>query len=182
MKGRLLRPDWKLDNFLNKKKKTEQVKGKDNKWLLPKSTKVVKSSSDNDGVEPPALVSGSLSQKLKNLSNNSNILSVKKSFPKSPEKRRPKDANILPNETTDTTKMETFEVKQTREMKRKGIKLPRGWRVFGKRRVSEAKSEGNVYQYFRYNKPSCLLPHFYYLFSTHIAVVILQNICPWHVA
>jgi len=146
VKRRLLRPDRKLDDFLNKKKKPEQVKLKENKWLLPKSK--AKNSSDNL-VEEPALVSGSLSQKLKDLSNNSNLNSVKKLLPKSPEKRRIKDAHIIPVELSEGSKMESFEVKQTREMKRKGIKMPRGWRVFGKRRVSEAKSEGNVYQYFR---------------------------------
>ena len=46
-------------------------------------------------------------------------------------------------------KAETFIVTQTREMKRKGIKLPRGWVIEGTKRESEARSHGQVYTYFR---------------------------------
>lgn len=42
-----------------------------------------------------------------------------------------------------------FEVTQTREMKRKGIRLPRGWKILGTRIESEIQSNGESYNYFR---------------------------------
>ena len=45
-----------------------------------------------------------------------------------------------------------FEVTQTREMKRKGIKLPKGWKIFGVKRQSEISNNGESYQYFRYER------------------------------
>ena len=49
----------------------------------------------------------------------------------------------------EENKGERFIVTQTREMKRKGIKLPRGWEIHGTRKESEARSQGQVYTYFR---------------------------------
>merc|ERR1712032_1445550 len=44
---------------------------------------------------------------------------------------------------------EKFTVTQTREMKRKGIQLPRGWLVQGTRKEWETVSQGQVYTYHR---------------------------------
>ena len=49
---------------------------------------------------------------------------------------------------------DVFEVTQTREMKRKGIKLPKGWKIFGIKRQSEISNNGESYQYFRYESCS----------------------------
>ena len=45
---------------------------------------------------------------------------------------------------------DVLEVTQTREMKRKGIKLPKGWQILGVKRQSEICNNGESYQYFRY--------------------------------
>merc|ERR1712059_51596 len=66
VKRRLLRPDRKLDDFLNKRKKPDQPKESDKKWLLPKSQikEVEKDAvSKTDCLDSSALVSVSLSQK-----------------------------------------------------------------------------------------------------------------------
>ena len=44
---------------------------------------------------------------------------------------------------------DVLEVTQTREMKRKGIKLPKGWKIYGVKRQSEISNNGESYQYFR---------------------------------
>ena len=76
-----------------------------------------------------------------------------------PEGLEPPD---VPNQTVDEGG-EKFIVTQTREMKRKGITLPRGWQVRlcwtavvtltfqirGTRREAEARAQGQVYSYFR---------------------------------
>ena len=45
---------------------------------------------------------------------------------------------------------DVLEVAQTREMKRKGIKLPKGWKIVGVKRQSEICNNGESYKYFRY--------------------------------
>lgn len=52
---------------------------------------------------------------------------------------------------------DVLEVTQTREMKRKGIKLPKGWKILGVKRQSEICNNGESYQYFRYASYSKLL-------------------------
>ena len=47
---------------------------------------------------------------------------------------------------------DVLEVTQTREMKRKGIKLPKGWKIYGVKRQSEISNNGESYQYFRYRQ------------------------------
>ena len=47
-----------------------------------------------------------------------------------------------PVEVDAEVETETIEVSQNREMKRKGIKLPRGWRVLGKKTETELECQG----------------------------------------
>ena len=51
---------------------------------------------------------------------------------------------------------DVLEVTQTREMKRKGIKLPKGWKIYGIKRQSEISNNGESYQYFRYTSCSII--------------------------
>ena len=61
----------------------------------------------------------------------------------------PEDEQTVKIQMTDP-RADVFEVTQTREMKRKGIKLPRGWKIFGVKRQSEISNNGESYQYLRY--------------------------------
>ena len=47
-----------------------------------------------------------------------------------------------PAEVDAEVKPETIEVSQNREMKRKGIKLPRGWQVLGRKAETELECQG----------------------------------------
>ena len=52
-------------------------------------------------------------------------------------------------EHVEAPEEDVYEVTQTREMKRKGIRLPKGWKILGKRTESEIESHGESYKYFR---------------------------------
>ena len=62
---------------------------------------------------------------------------------------------------------DVFEVNQTREMKRKGIRLPKGWKIYGIKKLSEISNNGESYQYFRY----------VYLFKSFLSEIICVTLC-----
>lgn len=83
--------------------------------------------------------------------------------------REPEPVHLILDQEEDKTMedqqpdspADVFEVTQTREMKRKGIKLPKGWKIFGVKRQSEISNNGESYQYFRYESCSnakCYFP------------------------
>jgi len=144
VKRRLLRPQRKQDDFLNKRKKPEQSDSGKKRLLIdflkPQTTRR-KIEINNTPV-----ISYSLNPRIKEISQVQEKVAAhpKPKLSTSPVKEVVKrDIEIVED------KVEMFEVKQTREMKRKGIKLPRGWKIFGRKRESETKSNGHVYQYFR---------------------------------
>ena len=70
----------------------------------------------------------------------------------------PVSTTTTDSETTGKDLSESFIVTQTREMKRKGIRLPKGWKIIGTKTESETKSNGESYNYIRidwiYKAPS----------------------------
>lgn len=142
VKRRLLRPQRKQDDFLNKRKKTETTET--GKRLLLDFLKP-QSSRQKLLMSSTPVISCKLNPKIKEISEiqDRNTMYAKPTVASSPVKAEMKELEIVED------KVEMFEVKQTREMKRKGIKLPRGWKIFGRKRESETKSNGHVYQYFR---------------------------------
>ena len=59
------------------------------------------------------------------------------------------DRNVIHQDYPEEAELERFEVSQTREMKRKGLRLPRGWKVFGVKKEAKIESNGGCYSYFR---------------------------------
>ena len=142
VKRRLLRPQRKQDDFLNKRKKPQQTESGKRlliDFLKPQSSKRKLMLSNTP------VISYKLNSKIKEISEiqERNTINTKPKLLSSPVKAEIKELEIVED------KVEMFEVKQTREMKRKGIKLPRGWKIFGRKRESETKSNGHIYQYFR---------------------------------
>ena len=142
VKRRLLRPQRKQDDFLNKRKKPQQTESGKRlliDFLKPQSSKRKLMLSNTP------VISYKLNSKIKEISEiqERNTINTKPKLSSSPVKAEIKELEIVED------KVEMFEVKQTREMKRKGIKLPRGWKIFGRKRESETKSNGHIYQYFR---------------------------------
>ena len=62
---------------------------------------------------------------------------------------------------------DVFEVNQTREMKRKGIRLPKGWKIYGIKKLYEISNNGESYQYFRY----------VYVFKSFLSEIIFVTLC-----
>ena len=142
VKRRLLRPQRKQDDFLNKRKKPQQTESGKRlliDFLRPQSSKQKLMMSNTP------VISYKLNSKIKEISEiqETHTFNTKPKQSSSPVKAEIKELEIVED------KVEMFEVKQTREMKRKGMKLPRGWKIFGRKRESETKSNGHVYQYFR---------------------------------
>lgn len=146
VKRRLLRPQRKQDDFLNKRKKPEQTEAGKKRLLI--DFLKPQTSRRKTAVNNTPIISYKLNPRIKEISQPQEKVAVhtKPKVSTSPIKeeiKREREVEIV----EDTVEM--FEVKQTREMKRKGIKLPRGWKIFGRKRESETKSNGHVYQYFR---------------------------------